>query len=100
MVKIQDTNRILKTNSEEIQKNLQSDISENLKQEEVIKKQEALIKFKTLKEKQAQKKEREENAQKSGITLIKADSDIKTAIVGRNDPCPCGSGKKYKKCCG
>ena len=21
-------------------------------------------------------------------------------IVGRNDPCPCGSGKKYKKCCG
>jgi preprotein translocase subunit SecA len=19
---------------------------------------------------------------------------------GRNDPCPCGSGKKYKKCCG
>ncbi|MBQ7600326.1 MAG: SEC-C domain-containing protein, partial [Clostridia bacterium] len=24
----------------------------------------------------------------------------KTAKVGRNDPCPCGSGKKYKKCCG
>jgi uncharacterized protein YecA (UPF0149 family) len=22
------------------------------------------------------------------------------ASVGRNDPCPCGSGKKYKKCCG
>jgi uncharacterized protein YecA (UPF0149 family) len=21
------------------------------------------------------------------------------AQVGRNDPCPCGSGKKYKKCC-
>jgi hypothetical protein len=20
--------------------------------------------------------------------------------TGRNDPCPCGSGKKYKKCCG
>ncbi len=20
--------------------------------------------------------------------------------VGRNDPCPCGSGKKYKRCCG
>jgi hypothetical protein len=26
---------------------------------------------------------------------------VKTAPdVGRNDPCPCGSGKKYKKCCG
>jgi preprotein translocase subunit SecA len=24
----------------------------------------------------------------------------KTQKVGRNDPCPCGSGKKYKKCCG
>ena len=23
-----------------------------------------------------------------------------TVKVGRNDPCPCGSGKKYKKCCG
>ena len=23
-----------------------------------------------------------------------------TAKIGRNDPCPCGSGKKYKKCCG
>jgi uncharacterized protein YecA (UPF0149 family) len=22
-----------------------------------------------------------------------------TRKVGRNDPCPCGSGKKYKKCC-
>ncbi len=27
----------------------------------------------------------------------KTKSDVK---VGRNDPCPCGSGKKYKKCCG
>jgi preprotein translocase subunit SecA len=24
----------------------------------------------------------------------------KQPTVGRNDPCPCGSGKKYKKCCG
>jgi preprotein translocase subunit SecA len=26
--------------------------------------------------------------------------DKKEGKVGRNDPCPCGSGKKYKKCCG
>jgi len=25
---------------------------------------------------------------------------IKTEKIGRNEPCPCGSGKKYKKCCG
>ena len=24
----------------------------------------------------------------------------RSARVGRNDPCPCGSGKKHKKCCG
>ncbi len=24
---------------------------------------------------------------------------VKEAKIGRNDPCPCGSGKKYKKCC-
>ncbi len=30
-----------------------------------------------------------------GVTPIKRDKEK----VGRNDPCPCGSGKKYKKCC-
>lgn len=33
-------------------------------------------------------------------THSKADTPPKPARVGRNDPCPCGSGKKYKKCCG
>jgi len=31
---------------------------------------------------------------------VKADEILGTPKVGRNDPCPCGSGKKYKKCCG
>lgn len=31
-----------------------------------------------------------------GRTVVKT----KSQKVGRNDPCPCGSGKKYKKCCG
>ena len=30
----------------------------------------------------------------------KSGTIIKGAKIGRNDPCPCGSGKKYKKCCG
>jgi len=25
---------------------------------------------------------------------------VMTDKIGRNDPCPCGSGKKFKKCCG
>ncbi len=28
------------------------------------------------------------------------DSHVTVEKIGRNDPCPCGSGKKYKKCCG
>lgn len=30
----------------------------------------------------------------------KSKTVIKGEQIGRNDPCPCGSGKKYKKCCG
>ena len=39
-----------------------------------------------------------------GGPAIKQSPNLKSsnvgAAVGRNDPCPCGSGKKYKKCCG
>jgi len=31
---------------------------------------------------------------------VKPKTIVKDKKVGRNDPCPCGSGKKYKKCCG
>ena len=30
----------------------------------------------------------------------KINTPVKRTKVGRNDPCPCGSGKKYKNCCG
>ena len=30
----------------------------------------------------------------------KSGTVIKGAKIGRNEPCPCGSGKKYKYCCG
>lgn len=36
-----------------------------------------------------------EDAPKAGTTVRR-----ETPKVGRNDPCPCGSGKKYKHCCG
>jgi uncharacterized protein YecA (UPF0149 family) len=35
---------------------------------------------------------------KAGKTLKPAPA--KSEKIGRNVPCPCGSGKKYKKCCG
>lgn len=42
---------------------------------------------------------------KNVVTNLSGDeSTVKQRVigkkVGRNDPCPCGSGKKYKKCCG
>ncbi len=40
-----------------------------------------------------------ENAGGDG-TVSKTVVKTKAQKVGRNDPCPCGSGKKYKKCCG
>ena len=43
--------------------------------------------------------------QMNRISELKAlhSNDINDSInyhIGRNEPCPCGSGKKYKKCCG
>jgi SWIM/SEC-C metal-binding protein len=32
--------------------------------------------------------------------LLGSQQPTKSEKIGRNDPCPCGSGKKYKKCCG
>ena len=37
----------------------------------------------------------EENEEKP-----KLPENIDLSKIGRNDPCPCGSGKKFKKCCG
>lgn len=37
---------------------------------------------------------------KEGVEPKKKKPIRKTHEVGRNDPCPCGSGKKYKHCCG
>ena len=48
--------------------------------------------------------ERKENTKK--ITTNDSEDKVekkkpkRTKKVGRNDPCPCGSGKKYKQCCG
>jgi SWIM/SEC-C metal-binding protein len=32
--------------------------------------------------------------------LLNPPEPVQSSKVGRNNPCPCGSGKKYKKCCG
>ena len=51
-----------------------------------------------------QKIEREQVAKATGTnkddTVAKGPIRRKEAKIGRNDPCPCGSGLKYKQCCG
>ena len=41
-----------------------------------------------------------EDAFDAGLRAAEQPVRREGAKVGRNDPCPCGSGKKYKKCCG
>jgi SEC-C motif-containing protein len=36
----------------------------------------------------------------AGCELNPKAETVRVTKVGRNEPCPCGSGKKYKKCCG
>jgi preprotein translocase subunit SecA len=52
-----------------------------------------------------QRKKDKELAELQFVGGDSAGSEAKTVVhkgnkVGRNEPCPCGSGKKYKKCCG
>ena len=44
--------------------------------------------------------EQDENTRDLDILQNKQITAVSTKIANRNDPCPCNSGKKYKKCCG
>jgi uncharacterized protein YecA (UPF0149 family) len=41
----------------------------------------------------------QDNAENTQVGRVEKHTQ-QTSKVGRNDPCPCGSGRKYKKCCG
>jgi len=48
-----------------------------------------------------QRRQQQQLQYQTGPAQAEAPKPVRTgAKVGRNDPCPCGSGKKYKKCCG
>ena len=42
----------------------------------------------------------EEKRQEIATEYRRSRTVVKGKKIGRNDPCPCGSGKKYKHCCG
>ena len=59
-----------------------------------------LVQVRPQQEIRREKVAKETGAAAAGVTAVKK-APIRTAAkkVGPNDPCPCGSGKKYKKCC-
>jgi preprotein translocase subunit SecA len=64
-----------------------------------------LFRIQLVKEDEVSRIEQEERRQRLAISRSGPAPAGKKPIVrddkvGRNDPCPCGSGKKFKKCCG
>ncbi len=58
------------------------------------------LKTKDAPKREAVAKETGSSGASDGTAEVKKTPLVKGKKVGRNDPCPCGSGKKYKKCCG
>ncbi len=67
-----------------------------------------LLRIRPMRERETEELEARRRKQQRRITFGRGDDGDdkpktvkrKGQKVGRNDPCPCGSGKKYKKCCG
>lgn len=66
-----------------------------------------LLRIRPMRERETEELEARRRQQQQRMNYSRGDGDDKPKTVkrngqkvGRNDPCPCGSGKKYKKCCG
>ncbi len=65
-----------------------------------------LFQIQIQREEQVQELKKEQEEKQVAFNAVGAGSEAprpnvrKETKIGRNDPCPCGSGKKYKKCCG
>jgi len=66
-----------------------------------------LLRIRPMRERETEDLEARHRQQQQRMSYGRGDGDEKPKTVrrkgekiGRNDPCPCGSGKKYKKCCG
>ena len=75
---------------EELSNNIQNDIVKTLFHIRIVTPEQSLER-----EQVAQPTSTNKDESAGGTTRVR-----KEPKVGRNDPCPCGSGKKYKQCCG
>jgi preprotein translocase subunit SecA len=82
--------------------NLFSELVENIKYDTIRTLQ--IIQFRIAEEEAeafAQKMEQQKRQQEAQMHFNHSDSaPLTEKKIARNDPCPCGSGKKYKNCCG
>jgi len=81
-----------KNNTEEINKLLKTEFLDSLPHDA-----EEWLELKTVS--QNHKREFIDELELIHLTINPQIKPRKLLKVGRNDPCPCGSGKKYKKCC-
>jgi preprotein translocase subunit SecA len=58
-----------------------------------------LVQVRPMQEVKREKVAKETGAVGSSESMVKKQPVRVTGKAGPNDPCPCGSGKKYKKCC-
>ena len=58
------------------------------------------VRLRTKEPPKREKVAKETGASTGGDETVKKQPVHKQEKPGRNDPCPCGSGLKYKKCCG
>jgi SWIM/SEC-C metal-binding protein len=72
----------------------------NVKTEERVKEFESIFKEKGWKYTIELEPDKPEDITDLEILLNPIKTKIAEKKVGRNEPCPCGSGKKYKRCCG
>ncbi len=88
---------------DKLQQNIQSQVVNGIFKANIIDKT-AAEKLKMIQQKFMTNEESISGSTMGQIKLIKANEPRKSdngamPSIGRNDPCPCGSGKKYKKCC-
>ena len=71
-----------------------------LEKEDVRDREDILMRAAEVYEGLGQKEKAKELENEKRLLKRQSNTLIRPVKIGRNDPCPCGSGKKYKKCCG
>ena len=71
-----------------------------LEKEDVRDREDILMRAAEVYEELGQNEKAKELEKEEKRLKILSRAPVKAVKIGRNEPCPCGSGKKYKKCCG